>query len=276
MKQINLEFTGPPLSLEQLGEFENEVDGHLPDDYKHFLLNNNGGMAEPHLAFQFNGAEHTIPAFDMLLPQPDDGLRLGLDYLRGFGISGFLQIASDLNEQDICLQVSGKDHAIFIASHEYAEDVPIDATMTKITDSFTDFLDMLYEVPDEICPIERLGRSGTPDELSTALQLSETSIDDVGKNDLSLICEAIKFNNLSLVQACIVRGANLSRTIHIATCNGQTELIPLLVEAGADVNEVDEFGDRPLSYVGGTELPGEEGEENRVLRDTLMTYGAVE
>lgn len=50
----------------------------------------------------------------------------------------------------------------------------------------------------------------------------------------------------------------------------------MLVNAGADIKERDEWGYTPLHYIGGTALPGDEGKKNRAMRHLLIKLGAVE
>jgi ankyrin repeat protein len=98
----------------------------------------------------------------------------------------------------------------------------------------------------------------------------------MGKNGLTIVCEAIKFDNLAMIRACIEHGASLSGTITVAVDNRHIHLIEMLVKAGADINERDEYGNTPLRYVVGTALPGEEGSRNRKLRALLIKLGATD
>jgi ankyrin repeat protein len=102
------------------------------------------------------------------------------------------------------------------------------------------------------------------------------SINAMGKNHFTIVCEAVKFDNSAMIQACIERGASLSGTIELAVGNHHVHLIEMLVKAGANINERNEFGDTPLHAVGGTALPGKEGAQNRAIRDLLIKLGAVD
>jgi hypothetical protein len=281
-RNVNLENPGPSLTVEEINAFEQEIGGRLPGDYKEFLLAHNGGLAEPLLGLRWQGKTEKIGGFDSLFPGSHRGLRLSLQCLREvnpISTDGFLPIASTFNEQDICLAYRGNGSAVFHTIYTYktvfrGDLVPIDVTMAPLASSFTEFLDSLVEIPEPYCRIRDLGKQGTPDQLAQYVT-EGNSIDAVGKNALTIVCEAVKFNNLPMIQACIEHGASLSGTLQLAVGNLRTHLIEILVQAGADVNERDEFGDTPLGYVGGTALPGEEGARNRELRELLIKLGAT-
>ena len=147
--------------------------------------------------------------------------------------------------------------------------------MHPLARSFSEFLDILVEIHVPYCRIEDLGRTGTPAELAKYLAEGK-SLDALGKNNRSILCEAIRFNNVPMIDACLERKASLSNAVLTAVYNRRVELIPTLIAAGADVNEKDEHGYTPLGHVGGSRVPGVRGEENRKLRDVLIALGAHE
>jgi len=272
---MKLRDPGPHLTAKDIRQFEREIGGRLPRDYKHFLLATNGGWTEPESGFRWNGEIHEVPYFDPLLPDPESGLRRALRNLREYNIEGFLPITRNLDEQDICLAFVEKVGAVSWAMYTYDDDSPVAATLVPLASSFTDFLKMLFPLPVVYCPIVELAENGTIDDLNKYL-VEGNSVDAIGKHGMTIICEAIKFNNVPMIRGCIARGASLSETLHMAARNRRIELIQTLLDAGADINEQDEHGDRPLDYVGGTLLPGERGAANRRMRDLLLKLGAVE
>jgi len=285
-KRITLENSGPPLTVEQIGAFEKEIGGRLPEDYKRFLMSHNGGLCAPELGLPWAGTVHTIGCFSALLPATEySGIRNNLRRLRELNAAktdGYVPIASTHSECEICVAYRGKDAgAVFFTAYRYriahANDdlIPIDVTMVPLADSFSEFLDCLVEIPNPYCRIEDLGKRGTRDDLEQYVA-EGNSIDAVGKNHLTIVCEAIKFDNAAMIRACIERGASLSGSIEIAVGNGHVHLIEMLVKAGANINERNEFGVTPLHYVVGTALPGEEGARNRAMRSLLIKLGATE
>jgi hypothetical protein len=271
---MNLQRSGPKLTPIDIVVFEREIDGELPDDYKQFLLKHNGGMAKPPLGFRWNAKINKVPGFDILLLTHETGLRRGLRNLRQLGVDGYLPVTSTQNEEDICLDFRNKIGSISLALYSRDHGIPMEAFITPLANSFTEFIDSLFEIPEVYCPIEELGEKGTPDDLDVHLA-EGNSIDALGKNDLPILGEAIKFNNMPVIKACLEHGASLSGSIHMATYNRRPEIIKLLFDSGADINEQDRYGDRPLSYIGGTSLPGDEGLLNRRVRDMLISLGAT-
>jgi len=285
-KKMNIEDPGPLLTIEQITAFEKEIGGRLPEDYKQFLLSHNGGWCKPEVGIPWVDSVHIIPYFSPLLPAGERaGIRSRLRVLSNLNpekTDGYLPIASTLSDCDICVAYRGKNAgAIFITAYkfkiEHANDdlIPIDVTMVQLADSFSEFLDYLVEIPDPYCPIEDLGKSGTDDDLARYLA-EGNSIDALSKNGMTIVCEAIRFDNSDMLRACIARGASVSGSIVMAAKNRRTHMIEMLVKAGADINERDECGGTPLEYVGGTALPGEQGARNRELRALLIKLGAIE
>ena len=282
-KNIHLTHSGPALTLGQINEFENEIGGQLPEDYKHFLLTHNGGVSKPKLGLPWTGDVHTVGAFLSLYPAAEDsGIHNYLRHLSDVNpkeVKGYIPIAWTTSECQICIAYRGSNAGkVFYTAFKYRfankDMIPIDVTMVPLADSFTDLLDYLVEIPDPYCRIEELGKSGTADDLAQYLA-DGNAIEALGKHDLTILSRAIASDNTAMIQACIEHGASLSGSVLTAMENERIHLIEMLVKAGADVNERDEYGYTTLHYIGGTALPGEEGELNRAMRELLIKLGAV-
>lgn len=272
--ELKFSNSGPCLTIDQVEAFEAEIGGQLPDDYKHFLLNINGGFCEPKAGFRWNGKIHKVPGFSIYFPTSEYGLRGGLRNLRELNVDGFLPFAGSSIDGDVCVNFREKIGTIWLALYSRDNGVPVDAFMMPLASSFTEFMNSLVVVPEVYCPIEDLGENGTPEDLAKYLSEGK-SLNAISKNGNTILCEAIRFHNMRMIQACIERGINLSGSIHGATFTRCPDLVKMFVDAGADINERDEYGDTPLKYVGGTALPGAEGALNRELRDLLIELGAV-
>lgn len=273
--QIQLRNSGPQLTADELLAFEEEIGGCLPDDYKRFLLRSNGGMTEPSLGYWWNGEMQEVSGFRILYPTSESGLRRALQNLRELRIDGYFPVADSSIDGDVCLAFQENGGSIWMGLYSRDNDVAVEAFMMPLANSFTEFLDSLFPIPNVYCPIEELGETGTPETLAQHLAQGN-SIDAMGKYGETILLRAISFQNASLVRACIKHGADLTGTLHRATSNGRLDFIKMLVDAGADINERDEYGDRPLRHVGGTALPGDEGTLHREVRDLLITLGAIE
>ncbi|MBN2293227.1 MAG: SMI1/KNR4 family protein [Pirellulales bacterium] len=284
-KNIHFESPRPPLTLEEISIFEKEIRGQLPDDYKQFLSLHNGGICDPEQGLPWAGDIHKVLSFLPLLPANEySGIRNSLFHLRELNpvkIDGFLPIAITDSECQICIAYRGSNAGkVFFTAYKYKiadndDMIPIDVTMVPLADSFTDFLDHLVEIPNPYCRIEELGKHGTADDLAQYLA-EGNSIEAMGKHDMTILSRAIAFDNSDMIQACIEHGASLSGSIVTAVENEHVHLIEMLVKAGADINERDEWGNAPLYYVGGTALPGDEGKQNRAMQSVLIKLGAIE
>lgn len=284
VRTFTLERSGPPLTRKDIEAFEREIGGRLPDDYKDFMLAHNGGFPRTGLTFTWKGETETLLAFEELTPRGvNQGLRGGLRYLRGLNpvtADGFVPIAG-LGHNYICLAVRGKVGAVFHTVYTdktvYEKDlVSVDVRMEPLARSFTEFLESLTEIPPPpYCRIEDLGKRGTAEDLAKFLA-EGNSINAVGRDKQTLVCEAVTFNNMPMIRECIKRGASLSGTLHAAVNHSRTNLIEMLVKAGANINERDEHGSTPLGCVVGWGLPGEVGARKREVRDLLIKLGAVE
>lgn len=270
---IRLVNPGPRITASDIAAFEKEIGGRLPEDYKKVLLALNGGIAEPHLGLDWNGKRNTVPVMYQLLPTNESGLRRALRNLRELGVNGYLPITSTWNGEDICLAFVENVGSVWIAVYSFENDVPVRAKLLPLAKSFTDFVDSLAEIPEPYCRIEELGKQGTEADLEAYL-IEGNSIDAMGKNHMTIIREAIKFDNRPMIEACIARGASLSKTVYQAVINDLPELVQRLVSAGADVNEQNEYGNPPISFIAGTSLPGEEGARNRAMDNLLIQLGA--
>lgn len=283
-KLLHFANAGPHLTHAQISAFEEEIRGQLPDDYKEFMLAHNGGTCNPELGLPWAGGIYKIFGFDQLLPDKDAGIRGCLNRLREIKsakVKGYFPIAGTYNGDIICLSCRGKDAGkVFITAYKYKvvyidDLVPVDVTMVPLADSFTDLLDYMVEYPPKpFCRIEDLGKRGTADDLKQYLSEGHP-IDALGYDDQTILQEAVRFDNAAMVEACIKNGASLSGSVRIAVQTRKIQMIEMLAKAGADVNERDEHDRTPMQEVCGTALPGEEGELNRKVRDTLIKLGAV-
>lgn len=120
-----------------------------------------------------------------------------------------------------------------------------------MAETFSEFVDKLRPIEVEYCLIEWLVRHGQEGDLDEYLA-SGAAIAALGKKGHSLLCEAIKFGNDHVVNACLERQAFLSRALHFATHAKRVDLIIRLVKLRADVNEADEHEMKPLECIGGT------------------------
>lgn len=152
--------TYPPTSESEINDFEQKWNINLPENYKNFLLENNGGR----------------PAEDLTFPiKNDPPLNLGvINFFYGINAGehndldkemrvhedrvpkGFVPIAGDPMGNEICLAVSGEHEGeVYFWEHEEeAEDgeEPTMQNMYLVANSFEEFLNNLkpYEEDDSV------------------------------------------------------------------------------------------------------------------------------
>jgi SMI1/KNR4 family protein SUKH-1/ankyrin repeat protein len=265
---------GPPLTEDDLSAFEAEIEGRLPDDYKRFLLTQNGGFPKPPVEIEHRGQLSELGKFMKLLPDVSTGFRRVHNDLRKV-LPNQLPIADTYDLHLICIAIRGPVGTISLAELAYDDEgIETGAQVHLIANSFSEFVRSLSEIHKPIDPIAELGRKGTVATLERFLKEGH-SIDEMGGNRLTILCEAVKNGNVEMMNACMERGASRRNALHIAVLNHRTTMIEALVSAGADINEQDNDGCTPIFYAGGTALPGEEGAKNRELVNLLIKLGAV-
>ncbi|WP_282609455.1 SMI1/KNR4 family protein [Pelagibius sp. Alg239-R121] len=145
---------GPVLTEEKLANFENNNQLKLPEDYKSFMLQYNGGKPVPcdfpligHReessdVVVFYGVDYELKALE--LQKNFDSI---IGYFADPAFDKFFPIANDSFNDLICLDLSDEHYGAVV----FIDRVPMwkDYTAKEIyviADSFSAFLDMLYEV----------------------------------------------------------------------------------------------------------------------------------
>ena len=214
--------------------------------------------------------------FYQLLSTTDEGKGIyrAIFELNDAGINGYLPIACTTNDEDICFALREGECQVWIAHGIYENQIRVDATFSVIANDFASFVDAISQPEDVYCALEQLGISGTSADAEDFFQAGGT-LNQLDKYDRTLLTVAIINGNVSVAEVCLRCGASTVGTIHSAVQAHQTEMIDLLLRYGASVNELDDCGYAPITYVGGTSLPGEDGERNRKLLEKLREFGAV-
>jgi cell wall assembly regulator SMI1 len=148
--------SGKQLNTSAIADFEKQFDIRLPQDYKEFLLQNNGGAPEEDWAFDFiDIATNTktgsdIQSFFVIYDEEtykDDDLRKSYRILRENEEVpvGILPIGNDPGGNLICISVSDKNYGeVFFCDHELEDPETGYIIMSTIADSFSKFIDSCY------------------------------------------------------------------------------------------------------------------------------------
>ena len=128
--------------------FEDKYSVTLPEEYKVFLLEYNGGDVDPNV-FSISD-EHGESALNILygldaVSEYDD-LSNVFDSLEGELPQELLSIGDDAGGNQICIGVSGKYvNKVYIWMHDIEEDEHM-TNVFFLSGNFNEFLDSLYEV----------------------------------------------------------------------------------------------------------------------------------
>ena len=140
-----------PLSFQKISEFEKSFGIILPNDYKTFLEEYNGGKPTPN-SFDFDDGNDASCIDKFLSVTDDDENKSICEYMstyKGRIPKGFLIIAHDPGGNLILLGVSEGQKGLYFWDHEMeAEDdeEPSYENMHFITTSFEELLLSVYEV----------------------------------------------------------------------------------------------------------------------------------
>ncbi|MFL1391035.1 SMI1/KNR4 family protein [Pseudomonas tritici] len=142
---------GHSISDDAMKLLESFIGVTLPREYYLFLSRNGGGYPEPD-SFRFMGNE------DGSSVQRFYGLNRSdtYDFVRNLNLykkripEGFIAIACDPGGNQICLCIKGENRGkVYFWDHELEncdETEPDDSNMTLVSNSFSDFLDGLFEL----------------------------------------------------------------------------------------------------------------------------------
>jgi len=167
MKPENMVFTRTrgTLTEEMITKAEKKLGITLPEDYKAFLMRNNGGHTKPEMLFDFfdgtceNDNTSVIRRFFAIYPESVeegelpcrkdiyDDLIYNCLCMRDEEIIplDIIPIADDPGGNVICMNVSKENGGkVYFANHEFEDDDTGYLWMDEIAPSFTAFLEKLY------------------------------------------------------------------------------------------------------------------------------------
>jgi hypothetical protein len=270
--QYPLQHGYPLPDPEDIAAFEREAEIQLPQSYKEFLANHNGGFFVDTVGIDVGDRFVEVVNFIPLETDVESGLRL---VVRAIALDGglfprsCLPIAHASGGEEICItdvRLGGR-MALALTSYNAFEE-PERVDVSPLAESFDDFLGKLRRVERVVPQLIELAARGDEARLLDFLQLGG-SIDTVSDEGETLICEAIGHLNVPMVKACIKHGASLKATVHAALRVRSPELLDLVIAAGANPLDLDRLGRAATSDLGGMALPGEFGKTSRILEEKL-------
>lgn len=140
--------SGDAIDLAQIREYEEKIGVPLPDDYRQFLIENNGGYPEPD-SFNYKEKEgvgsSTVQGF--LGFNLSDGNNV-YDFLEHWTIDNMVPIAFDSCGNLIVMNLAEKEGYVFFWDHEEEDEINlahINNDIQLIANSFTEFINSLYK-----------------------------------------------------------------------------------------------------------------------------------
>lgn len=150
---------GKKINNEEILKLEKKINGKLSDEYKDFLLENNGGYVDDYLVtskFIENDStasekyyQSTSPDrfynIDELLEEYEDNI---YDPVLP---DGYISIAYDTggNQIVICIDDSSDNGKIYFANHELYDSLTGFWIITKLYDSFNEFINSLHPFEED-------------------------------------------------------------------------------------------------------------------------------
>ena len=155
---MKIQDSGEKIDRVVLSELEKELNVKLPEDYKKFMIKNNGGTPAEDLAFDFLDVSTNkknssiIQSFFVIYDEEtyeDDDLKKSYRILQAYGAtpSNMLPLGNDPGGNFICMCISGENYGkVFFADHELEDLETGYMVMSIIADSFSEFIDKLYVI----------------------------------------------------------------------------------------------------------------------------------
>lgn len=152
---MDMQNSGSSLNEAIISQFEVLMNIKLPQDYKDFMLENNGGMPIESWMFDFidinqiNNRSVIQNFLVIYLEETDEIDDLGQSYKilseQGFAPPSVLPIAEDPSGNIIFLVIAEEGFGkIYFGDHELADPETGYLIMSPIADSFTEFLEKCY------------------------------------------------------------------------------------------------------------------------------------
>lgn len=213
-----------PLDEKTLAAFEDEVGGRLPDDYRQFLLEFNGGKPNPG-SFKISksqGGDTLHHAYGLHSGPSYSSIRSAYRTFEGRVPKSLVPIADDPFGNQICIGISGRwQGKVCFWDHEKENDSgrPTSKAVTQIAASFTEFLSNLYEyIPEGESLTDRIVRLNDVTRLQQLIASGwdMESEDEYGRT--ALVTAAIH-GRLELVKLLFESGARPHDAIEVAETN---------------------------------------------------------
>jgi ankyrin repeat protein len=245
---IRINRSKPPLTEEKLRAFEERRGITLPEPYRRFLLQHNGGVPEPaHFTYLDEAGPYTDGKVTCFLAI-HDGHHMSLeDAIQTFKIDEkrmpdrIFPIADDESGNQICISVAGPDTGVvYYWDHEHElealadnpEDEPGDANLHKLADDFDHFLERLHGIDERPKQeSQRVVEAGDVEKLRRMLD-EGLPVNWANEDGWPLIGIAAGTDNPEMVKLLLDRGGDPVDAWKFSAGFGCNKVLKLLVRHG--------------------------------------------
>jgi hypothetical protein len=267
--KLTFRISGPPIQESDIIELESFLKCSIPQEYRTFLLETNGGEQPDREVFSTGNGEDTLLKKLHSLGGKGFDLRAQIEMNRDRIPTELISIGADAFGNSVCLGISGDRRGdVYFHYHDRGKANPDDEfePVYFVAHNFEDFIRSLKATPKtEKDEIESLGEKGVRADLLQYLSAGN-SLEKTNKYNLTVTQEAARYGNLKLLQVCQEHGASLKGAAHVAAIDGHGAVIDWLLSQGVDINERDKDGKTILARV---------GFRHKDLAESLQKKGAI-
>jgi hypothetical protein len=233
-----------PASELEIRRFERAHGIKLPASYREFMLRRGGGVPKPNCVMDEAG--NLLAFVGTIYALTDGNMATQLFAFPPPRETGFLTIASDDGGDYFLLEL--RTGEVFYWDHEENDVIPQRSEMLRLGPNFGGVVDALTyppgEGPEELDEIERIGKSGTADDVDEFVR--RRGLDARNASGRSVVEEAARYKNLPVLERCLDLGASTHNLLHLGAQGRNLDVIRLLLQRGAAINETDDRGQTPL------------------------------
>ncbi len=218
------------VSDKQIIDLEKAIGLLLPDDYKSFLLKNNGGRPVPNNFRTSNGEYESDIQFFFGLTQGNYGIEDNYILLRERLLDEEIAIAVDSGGNYILLDLSTSK--VYFFDHEIEE-------RFLIADNFKGFIDSLFPRHEKLNAFDQAIEVQNVRYFESALKSKKNIGRLVNQFNQPAFIVACLRGKLKVVRFLVENGMSLEGGVLAASSNGHVNVVGYLLDRGADPNERD-------------------------------------
>lgn len=221
---------GPLITESDLAQFENTRNISLPEDYREFLMRNNGGTPAPngfkYLKHNKSSESNLAHFYNLAELRPCTENAIGL-----------LEIANDFFGNKLFLRILGHNRGeiVFWESEEELSE----KALSYVSPNFTSFITSFYEIsipPETFNHPELLFIEYDINGINTYID-AKADLNALTECGLSLTLLAIKWQRYEILETLLKRGASGREALACAARGDDLEAVKRILNLGFNANE---------------------------------------